>query len=264
MKDFACMPDDVIAAVDYVLADIDDTMTTAGKLPWESFRALWLLKEAGLKVVPITGRPAGWCDMIARFWPVDGVVGENGAFAFYLREGRMRELLHPEADRRRSRETLERIRSRVLTEVPGSRVARDQFARIFDLAIDFNEEPPYLGRAAAVMIKRICEEEGAVAKISSIHVNAWTGTYDKLSMTGIFLKEVLGCDIERGAERCLFCGDSPNDVPMFGFFPVSCGVANCLEYIDLMEHKPACITRAAGGLGFAEIAERIVKVKRGL
>ncbi len=49
--------------------------------------AIWKLKEAGKVVVPITGRPAGWCDHIARMRPVDAIVGENGAFYFMMKEG---------------------------------------------------------------------------------------------------------------------------------------------------------------------------------
>src|SRR6478752_5919576 len=67
----------------FVLADIDDTMTTDGRLGAAAYAALERLERAGFRVVPVTGRPAGWCDMIARFWPVDAVIGENGAFYFH-------------------------------------------------------------------------------------------------------------------------------------------------------------------------------------
>ena len=59
------------------------TLTTDGQLPSASYNAMERLRDSGLAVVPITGRPAGWCDLIARLWPVDGVVGENGAFYFH-------------------------------------------------------------------------------------------------------------------------------------------------------------------------------------
>src|SRR6478752_8579025 len=65
-----------------VLADIDDTLSTHGRLSAAAYVALERLRAAGKLVIPITGRPAGWCDHIARMWPVDGVVGENGAFWF--------------------------------------------------------------------------------------------------------------------------------------------------------------------------------------
>ncbi len=79
-------PDDLYD-VRGVCLDIDDTLSTGGKLTSEAYSALWNLKEAGFGVVPVTGRPAGWCDHIARFWPVDAVVGENGAFTFLLKKG---------------------------------------------------------------------------------------------------------------------------------------------------------------------------------
>ena len=74
-----------------VLADIDDTITTHGQLTPEAYAALARLRAAGKLVIPITGRPAGWCDHIARMWPVDAVVGENGAF--YMRYDAVRRAL---------------------------------------------------------------------------------------------------------------------------------------------------------------------------
>ena len=73
-------PRAVLAAVKGVLTDIDETVSTESRLTAEAYGALEALKQAGLLVIPVTGRPAGWCDLIARFWPVDAVVGENGAF----------------------------------------------------------------------------------------------------------------------------------------------------------------------------------------
>src|SRR5664279_5621477 len=66
-----------------LLTDIDDTLSSCGRITAAAYSALERLRDAGLKVVTITGRPAGWCDHIARMWPVDAVVGENGAF--YMR-----------------------------------------------------------------------------------------------------------------------------------------------------------------------------------
>ena len=82
MKPLAEFPLEARRAVRGVLADIDDTLTTHGRLHAVAYSALERLREAGLLVIPVTGRPAGWCDHIARMWPVDAVVGENGAFWF--------------------------------------------------------------------------------------------------------------------------------------------------------------------------------------
>ena len=71
----------------YVLFDIDDTITTEGKLTAQAYQSLWDLSDAGFKVIPITGRPAGWCDLIRppmagrrsrrREWRA-GVLGRGG------------------------------------------------------------------------------------------------------------------------------------------------------------------------------------------
>jgi hydroxymethylpyrimidine pyrophosphatase-like HAD family hydrolase len=83
MQPLAAMPEDVRRNIRGVLTDIDDTLSTHGNLTPDAYLALGRLKAAGKLVIPITGRPAGWCDQIARMWPVDAVVGENGAL--YMR-----------------------------------------------------------------------------------------------------------------------------------------------------------------------------------
>lgn len=251
--------------LDGVFFDIDDTFTTCGKIPAVAFRTLWALRESGLKVVPITGRPAGWCDHIARMWPVDAVVGENGAFYFFLDEkaGKLRKrFLDEENVRREKRARLRRIEEEILLKVPGTAVASDQLYRETDLAIDFCEDVPHLGWPAVERICSIFREHGAVCKVSSIHVNGWFGDYDKLGMTEVMAKELWGVDLEAERRRFLFCGDSPNDEPMFGFFPFSAGVGNVLRFADRMQRLPAFVAGGNGGEGFAEIGETILTLRR--
>jgi HAD superfamily hydrolase (TIGR01484 family) len=266
MRPLAEMPESLAARVTLVLTDIDDTLTHAGRLPADAYRALEDLTNAGLLVAPITGRPAGWCDMIARFWPVAGVVGENGAFYFAYDQTnkRMRRTFAAtEAERSENHARLGRVRARVLAEVKGAGVSADQAYREADLAIDFCEDVPPLDRAAVRRIKQIFEEEGATAKISSIHVNGWYGAYDKLSMTRRFAHEIAGLDIDRDRERVVFVGDSPNDAPMFGFFPLSCGVAGVREFGEDLESPPTYVTHGGGGRGFVEVAQKLLADKRG-
>jgi len=253
------------AGVRYVLMDIDDTLTLHGKLPASSYAALWKLKESGLKVIPITGRPAGWCDCIVRQWPVDGIVGENGAFVFFECPGTgtaiLKTLFHPNAVKN-DHPVLKKIRERAFAEVPGLRDAKDQFARLFDIALDFAEEEPILPLSAAEKVKNIALEEGAIAKISSIHVNVWMGNYDKLSMTERFLKERFGWDASAAAlSEVVFVGDSPNDEPMFARFPLACAVANISNFLGMIKNLPAFVAKNEGGNGFAEIAEVLLSKK---
>ena len=258
MKPLASMDPAKAAGVRYVLMDIDDTLTADGRLERESFDSLWELKDSGFILMPVTGRPAGWCDLIARQWPVDAVVGENGAFAFYLDGGRMRRESNPSAREPSPGGPLDRARARCLAEVSGCRVAADQFGRIYDLAIDFAEEPPVLGLEAAARIRDIALSEGLCAKISSIHVNMWLGDYDKLGMAERILSSRFGWDPIKEIDRVVFVGDSPNDEPMFARFPLSCAVANFMDFAAGVEHKPAFICDAPRGRGFAEIARYLI------
>ncbi|HEY8243605.1 MAG TPA: HAD-IIB family hydrolase [Casimicrobiaceae bacterium] len=260
-RPLADMPRATRAAIRGVLADIDDTVTTEGKLTSQAYGALWRLKQAGKLVVPITGRPAGWCDHIARMWPVDGVVGENGALWMRYDADR-RKLLRGyaagDAERRTHRARLERVAARVLREVPGSALASDQPYRESDIAIDFCEDVPRLPRADVDRIVAIMESEGLTAKISSIHVNGWIGGYDKLGMTRTFLREAFGIDLDAERERYVFAGDSPNDAPMFAFFPNAVGVANVSAFLDRIPTPPAWIARAPAGDGFVELVDHLL------
>jgi HAD superfamily hydrolase (TIGR01484 family) len=259
------LPDEIARGLIGLLTDIDDTLTTDGVLPAAAYAALERLQESGLAVVPITGRPAGWCDMIARFWPVTGVVGENGAFYFrYDRKTRsmIRRFAADAQERARNRQRLEAVGRRILAEVPGAAIASDQLYREADLAIDFCEDVPPLPVEAVNRIVALFGEAGAVAKVSSIHVNGWYGTYDKLSMTRVFVYDAFGLDLDAAKERFVFCGDSPNDAPMFAFFPFACGVANVMEFAGRMTAMPAFVSSGRGGAGFVEIADRILAARQ--
>ncbi len=259
------MPDTVAGAIVAVLADIDDTMTLHGRLPARAYQAIEDLQAAGIPVVPVTGRPAGWCDMIARFWPVAGVVGENGAFYFaYDDAARTMRQVFAIADAQRShdRARLDQLRQRILKAVPGCAVASDQRYREADLAIDFCEDVPRLGADAVQRIVALFEEAGATAKVSSIHVNGWFGQYDKLTMSTRLVADLLGRNLAAERAQFAFVGDSPNDAPMFGFFPNSCGVANVRHFAGQMSAEPSYVTEAEGGFGFVEVAERILKARK--
>ena len=250
-------------AVHTLLADIDDTLSSEGRLTAAAYTALERLHEAGLRVVPVTGRPAGWCDHIARFWPVHAVVGENGAFYMWhdRASGRLR-TRHwlDEAGRARSTARLAAVRERILAEVPGCAVASDQFCRLYDLAIDFREDVPALPPEAVDRIVALMQAAGMTAKVSSIHVNGWFGDWDKLAMTRRLFAERFGIDIDDAAERAriVFAGDSPNDEPMFGFFPNAVGVANVLAFSGRMRTWPAWVTKSPAGAGFVELAEQLL------
>ena len=250
-------------ALRVLASDIDDTITTDGRIPAVAFDALWRAKEAGLVVLPVTGRPAGWCDHIARMWPVDGVVGENGGLYYRLTGGKMkrRYLVDPET-RAANRKKLDAVAADILREVKGAAISADQFSRELDLAVDFCEDVPRLPDGDVDRIVKVFERHGCTAKVSSIHVNGWFGSYDKLGMVKTFLRDELGIDAEADRGAIAFSGDSPNDEPMFAYFPVSVGVANIHEFRERIRHAPAFVTRAKGGEGFAELVDTVLAKRR--
>lgn len=256
------IPPSVLQNLQGVFFDLDDTFTTGGKIPACSFAALWNLRNRGLKAVVVTGRPAGWCDHIARMWPVDGVVGENGAFYFWFDEKERRlkkRFLDADAVRAEKRRRLVLVRDAILSAVAGSAVASDQHYRESDLAIDTCEDVPPLPPEEIDDICRIFKEHGATCKVSSIHVNGWFGEYDKLGMVKRFVAEQLGFALDEVKDRFVYCGDSPNDEPMFGYFPVSIAVRNVMKFVDRMQVLPSHITQGEGGEGFAQVADLLLK-----
>jgi hypothetical protein len=112
-------------------------------------------------------------------------------------------------------------------------------------------------------IVAIMESEGLTAKASSIHVNGWFGGYDKLSSARLMLREEFAIDLDAERDAIVFAGDSPNDQPMFAFFPNAVGVANVAAMAELMTSLPAWVTPSEGALGFVELADALLAARAG-
>lgn len=237
-----------------VCLDIDETLSTKGKLTPEAFSSLWALKKKGFKVVPLTGRPAGWCDHIARFWPVDAVIGENGAFSFFMQHGVRRRLETKGVDFD-SKIKLQNLSKKILEHFPHAKWASDQAYREFDLAIDICEDVSPWQKKDIQGLIAMCENSGAHAKLSSIHVNTWFGDYDKLKG----FQNWLSCEPPATSfEDWIFIGDSPNDEPLFSTFKYSVGVYNLSIYLKDLKHPPRWITQKESGAGFTEMVEKLI------
>jgi HAD superfamily hydrolase (TIGR01484 family) len=267
MKPLSIFPHAERHTIRGVFTDIDDTLTTDGRITAEAYTAMERLHLLGLAVVPVTGRPAGWCDHIARMWPVDGVVGENGAFYFhYDREKRHMDRHYIDGDEQRAanRERLAALGRHIIEQVPGAAISSDQLYRETDLAIDFCEDVAPLPMSSVDRIVALLNEAGATAKVGSIHVNAWFGTYDKLTMTKHFAADCLGVNLDDAEGDFIFTGDSPNDAPMFAFFSNAVGVANVRDFENRLTTAPTYVTKNKGGAGFAELATILINAQEGL
>jgi len=254
-----------------VLTDIDDTLTTAGAITPDALAALGSLKAAGLCVIAVTGRPAGWSEPFALKWPVDAIVAENGGVAFFedktalLRPAGGRSVLsklyqQDESTRLANQRRMQRVARRVLREVPGATLARDSAWRETDIAIDHSEFA-YLPPSAINTVMRIMQGEGMSASVSSIHINGWFGNHNKLEGAHWIVRELLGRELGAEMERWVFVGDSTNDELMFGAFANSVGVANLRRFEAQLTHQPRYITQEERGAGFAEVAAAVLTAR---
>jgi hypothetical protein len=212
-----------------------------------------------LPVIAITGRPMGWSEPFARAWPIDAIVAENGAVALFrdASGGLAVEYAQDPPTRARNALRLREVASRVLREVPGSRLAQDSAGRVTDIAIDHGEFA-HLTREQIDAVVAVMRTEGMNATVSSIHINGWFGEHTKLSGATWIVQRLLGRSLANERSRWLYVGDSTNDQLMFGHFPLSAGVANLMAFADTLTVWPAYITAGARGAGFAEVAQRLL------
>jgi len=174
----------------------------------------------------------------------------------------VRRFWEDDVSRARHRAELDALGEAVIAAVPGAALAADQPYRAADIAIDYQEDVGPLETADVDRIVAVLERAGAQAKVSSIHVNAWFGDHDKRAMTQLLFREVFGVDLEQQRDAVLFIGDSPNDEPMYEFFPHSVAVANIKRFLPRLAARPAYLTEQEAGAGFVELAEALLEVKQ--
>lgn len=259
MKSVSALATDEARALRGVLFDLDDTLLTHGLLTRAAYDAMWALKDAGLRLLAVTGRPSGWGEVIARQWPIDAAVTENGAVVV-ARDGAgvARSERCDEGERRARRMRLARIIDEVRQVVPEARLTDDVEARRSDVTWDIGERVK-LPEDRVTEIVRVIAREGARSFASSVHVHATFDTDDKASGTLRYLARVLGEDPGAATSaRYAFLGDSGNDAACFGAFRVTFAVANVRAHLARIPVTPRYVSRGEMGDGFAEIAQEIL------
>lgn len=261
-----------------VFTDIDDTLTTDGAITADALQALDALKAAGLHVIPITGRPVGWSEPFAQVWPVDAIVAENGAVALLPparntgqnrlqalseKRGQLSKLyLQDAATRAANYARMQQVLALIEATVPGAQRAADSAGRECDIAIDHSEftrlPQERIDQCVALM-----RAAGMNATVSSIHINGWYGTHDKLEGARWIVRQLLGRDLDAELNGWVYIGDSTNDQRMFQHFPHSVGVANIARFVPQLQHLPRYVTQRERGAGFAEMARLLLNVKHG-
>ena len=238
-----------------MFTDVDETLTWKGRLPEEAFSAMVKLQQAGIKVVPVTGACAGWCDCMIRTWPIDSIIGENGAFFIDRKIGGRLSYTYAleQSERLANWQRLQKLKEDVLNRFSKAHQTTDQAFRLTDIAFDINQDHQ-VARTDALKIAQYCKASGMNAKMSTIHINVWCGEYCKASMANKWLNQH-----ELSSDEAIFSGDSPNDDSMFSNFELTIGVANILPFINELEFPPTYITSQPGGFGFVEIAESLLE-----
>ena len=247
------------------MTDIDDTLTSGGRLDPQAARALLRLAAAGVPVVAITGRPLGWSADLLRHEPaaatLRAIVAENGAVALLPGNGSVEvEYAQDQAARQQNACRLQQVLARIVAEVPGAAPARDSAGRVTDIAIDHSEFTQLPAGAIAAVVA-LMQAAGMNATVSSIHVNGWFGAHDKLSGARWMVRRLFGRVLDDELGGWVYVGDSTNDQALFGRFPLSVGVANLLHFREQLHTWPAWITRGERGAGFAEVADAVLAAR---
>lgn len=252
-----------------VMTDIDDTLTADGAIAPAALSALQALRAAGLTLIAITGRPAGWCAAFAAEWPLHALVAENGAVAF-VRAGDAGDAADPPvrkyyqqdaATRARNFQRMRAVVDSIQREIPQARLASDSGGRECDIAFDHSEHHQLDAAAIAQIVQRM-RQAGMQATVSSIHINGWFGTHDKWQGANWIVRQLLGRTLAQELTQWVYIGDSTNDERMFEHFPHSVGVANIARFAPHMRHLPRYVTQQARGAGFAEMAHALLEARQ--
>ncbi len=242
-----------------VLFDLDDTVLDRGRLSQSALAALYGLAESGLLLVGVTGRPAGWGQVLVRQWPVAGMVTENGIIALVQRQHRVHlldRLSHGEREQRRAQllALVAELRERFVELEPSDDIA----GRFSDYSFDIAESRQ-VDAAVVRAASDFARERGARVVRSSIHLHISYDADDKASGVLRFLHGEHGIDPSAARHGFAFVGDSENDAPCFGAFEHTFGVANLRGRPSLL---PRYIASEPMGKGFAEIAAVLLAARR--
>ena len=242
-----------------VAFDLDDTLLDHGQLAEATYSALFRLREAGLRLYGVTGRPAGWAEVLARVFPVQAVVAENGAVVCARRGDRvvMEDSVNG-AERSARNAKLQRLLALFHERFPDFEPADDVRARVSDRTFDIGEYRQ-VGARRITEASAFLREQGARTFVSSVHLHVTFDYADKASGAVRLLSADTGLDATAVRHAFAYLGDSENDASCFAAFPVSIGVQNLRGRSTL---RPRYITTHPMGVGFVEATNAILEARR--
>jgi len=235
-----------------IATDFDGTVTDQRILPAKAIEALSLLQAAGIAVIIVTGRSAGWVNALRYYLPISGAIAENGGLYYGEPQG-WPEFLVPIASMREHRHQLAIQFQQLASQVPQIQESTDNPFRFTDWTFDVAG----LSTADLNQLAKECQKQGWGFTYSSVqcHIKLWEQTKAQALQTVL---QQYYPKIEK--QHLLTVGDSPNDESLFNsdWFPLSVGVANLANYTEQLTNLPQYITQAAEGEGFFELANYLV------
>ncbi|PLY37554.1 HAD family hydrolase [Pectobacterium carotovorum] len=242
----------------FVLTDMDETLTYQGRLQARTYESLERLQDAGIKVIPVTAASAGWADQMARMWPVDGVIAENGGL-FLIRNTRNHDIdrhYWHEDEFLNNRQQLRKIQRLIQHQLPWLEVSDDQDFRLTSIAFKL----PSVPKKIQLLVDEL-KKYGCSYTINNLWVLGWLGQYDKLLMSRRILNRFYALEESDEQESVYYSGDSLNDAPMFKFYKKSLGMNSINNILKDMPALPSWISKFPGGKGFVDGAIRILNAK---
>lgn len=248
-------PDDCFSKIRLVATDMDGTLTTNGKFTFALLQALQNLVTANIKVIIVTGRSAGWVSGLSYYLPVVGAIAENGGL-FYSCMSQQAVSITPIPNLDKHRRDLMAVFEKLKLDFPHIQESSDNRFRITDWTFDVAG----LDHTSLQMMQHQCQELGWGFTYSNVQCHIKPLGQDKAIGLSQVLREYFP---EYTPDEVITVGDSPNDESLFNpnYFRLSVGVANVLEYVDQLQHKPAYITQKKEGEGFCELSDYISQVR---
>jgi HAD superfamily hydrolase (TIGR01484 family) len=244
-----------------VAFDLDDTLLDHGRLGEAAYSSLFRLLEAGLELYGVTGRPAGWAELLARLFPVRAVIAENGALFCARRDDRVVLVDSVDAATRRERDArLTALVAEFRQGFPDFELADDVRARVSDRTFDIGEHRQ-VGARRVQEASAFLSAQGARVFVSSVHLHATFDYADKASAAVRLLADESGLDATAVRHAYAYLGDSENDASCFAAFAVSIGVANLRGQATI---RPRYVTSQPMGQGVAVAAAVILSLRREL
>jgi HAD superfamily hydrolase (TIGR01484 family) len=235
-----------------IASDVDGTLTQNGKFSSDFISTLIDLQSAGIKVLLVTGRSAGWVSALVNYLPVEGAIAENGGL--FLQPNGTQDLLSSVPNLSRHRILLENTFHHIKQLFPNLLTSTDNQFRITDWTFDVDN----LSTEDIQAISSQCHQMGWSFTYSNVQCHIKPIHQDKATGLMSVLKKYFP---ELNSQQVLTVGDSPNDEAMFDadLFPLSVGVANIRHYQDQMLHLPKYLTQASEFAGFSELAKLLLQ-----